>query len=324
MTLALTPAIKQLRTLAPVAAVAVAAASLLFCMLSAKLGGRYTGGLAWPYLSDLVRDAPAYYVFALGALVVAVLLGLNWGFNFEFQSAVLLEPGNDAGAAPSRQPRLPAAATHLLRTNVALGALSNLGLILLALFSATSFPALHSAAAHGFLLLLSVAVFLNTFISYKMQKFVRSVTDPMAYTPNGVNLPPTPETLRLQKLQRTFHVQFVCAVAYFVAMLLYVPVGLAVAQAFKRLSMQELWNYEDDFVANQMRAIAQLGCVFTLLAYALSFAAHEYDDEFDRLASRGLAQSTHFYSLAVLPTPPPSATTSATTTTTTATANGAT
>lgn len=60
-----------------------------------------------------------------------------------------------------------------------------------------------------------------------------------------------------------------------------------------------------------MRAIAQLGCVVTLLAFTLSFAAHDYDEEFDKLASRGLAQSTHFYSLAVLPTPPPSTSTSA-------------
>lgn len=74
-----------------------------------------------------------------------------------------------------------------------------------------------------------------------MQKFVRSGTDPLEYTPNGVNLsPPTPEILRLQKLQRTFYVQFLCATLYCVAMLLYVPVGLAVVQDFKRLSVQEV------------------------------------------------------------------------------------
>lgn len=54
-----------------------------------------------------------------------------------------------------------------------------------------------------------------------------------------------------------------------------------------------------------MRAVAQLGCILTLLGYTLSFAAHAYDDELAKLASRGIAQSTHFYSLAVVPTPPP-------------------
>lgn len=161
MTLALAPGIKQLRTLASVAAVVVAVVTLVSCVLSTKLGGRYTGGLAWPYLSDLVRDAPAYYAFAFSALVVAVLLSLSWGFNYEFQCAVLLEPNGDAGAAPSIQFQLPTAATHLLRTNVALGTVSMLGLVVLALFSASSFPATHSVATHWFLGLLSVAVFLN-------------------------------------------------------------------------------------------------------------------------------------------------------------------
>lgn len=66
-----------------------------------------------------------------------------------------------------------------------------------------------------------------------------------------------------------------------------------------------------------MRALAQLGCVFTLLAYLLSFAAHDYDEELEKLAGRGLAQSTHFYNLAVVPTPPPSGTTGAAMTTAT-------
>lgn len=67
----------------------------------------------------------------------------------------------------------------------------------------------------------------------------------------------------------------------------------------------DVWQtIEDDVAANQMRAVAQLGCILTLLGYSLSFASHEYDEELEKYASRGLAQSTHFYSLAVLPTPP--------------------
>lgn len=159
MTLA--AALKQLRTLAPIAAVGIAVATLLVCVLSAKLGAHYMGDLTWPYLSDLVRDAPAYYVFALGVTAVAVLLALNWGFNFQFQCAVLLGSGDEAAAARDRRMLLPTATIHLLRTNVALGALSMLGLVLLAFFSATSFPTMHSVAAHWFLLLLSVAVVLN-------------------------------------------------------------------------------------------------------------------------------------------------------------------
>lgn len=67
------------------------------------------------------------------------------------------------------------------------------------------------------------------------------MTDPMSYTINGVNLaPPSPEMIRLLKLQKTFHIQFVFAVMYFIAMLLYLPVGLAVVQDFKHLSIAEV------------------------------------------------------------------------------------
>lgn len=73
------------------------------------------------------------------------------------------------------------------------------------------------------------------------------MTDPMVFTLSSVHqVPPTPEILRLQKFQRTFQMQFACAVAYFVAVVLYLPVGLAVVQDFKRLSIQEvrstLWS----------------------------------------------------------------------------------
>lgn len=86
----------------------------------------------------------------------------------------------------------------------------------------------------------------QTFISYKIQKFVRSMTDPISHTINGVNLAlPSPEMIRLLKLQKTFHIQFVFATMYFITILLYLPVGLAVAQDFKRLSITEVLCVND-------------------------------------------------------------------------------
>jgi hypothetical membrane protein len=321
-------ALKKLRILAPLVATCVVLATLLLCVLCAKTGGKYVGGLAWPYVSDLARDSPAYYLFGLGALATAMLLTMNWAFNYQFQYAVLMESVDPADVDVA----IPRAAHRLLLVCLAAGVLSMLGLVFVGMFSAASYPVAHSFGAHWFFLLESIAVFLNTFISYKIQKFARSMTDPMSYTINGVNLaPPSPETLRLLKLQRTFHIQFVVATAFFIASLLYLPVGLAVVQDFKRLSINEclerelgevyctqtmrynamdtkLWDYEDDFAANQMRAIAQLGCILTLLGYSLSFASHDYEEEVERCASRGIAQSTHFYNLAVLLTPPAAST----------------
>lgn len=78
-------------------------------------------------------------------------------------------------------------------------------------------------------------------MSYKIQKLVEAMTDPMSYTLDGVNpAPPSAEVLRLQKLQRTFHIQFACATSFFVAMLLYVPVGLAIVQDAQHLSIDEV------------------------------------------------------------------------------------
>lgn len=152
--LSIEDALKKQRRLAPVVAVGTAVVTLLLCVLGAKIGGKYTGGLGWPYVSDLARDSPSYYLFALGSLVVAALLAINWCSNFQFQRAVLMEPV-DADVA------MPLAAQRLLLASLAVGALGMFGLVLVGLFSAASYPAAHSLGAHWFFLLESVAIFLN-------------------------------------------------------------------------------------------------------------------------------------------------------------------
>ena len=37
-------------------------------------GDVYIGGLSYPYFSDTGRDSPAYYVFAVGLTITALLL----------------------------------------------------------------------------------------------------------------------------------------------------------------------------------------------------------------------------------------------------------
>lgn len=152
--LSIEDALKKLHRLAPLVAGGTAVVTLLLCVLCAKIGGKYTGGLDWPYVSDLSRDSPSYYLFSLGSLVVAVLLATNWFFNFQFQRAVLLDPVNGDVV-------MPRAAHRLLLASLAVGALGMFGLVLVGMFSAASYPAAHSLGAHWFFLLESVAIFLN-------------------------------------------------------------------------------------------------------------------------------------------------------------------
>ncbi|GMF27563.1 unnamed protein product [Phytophthora fragariaefolia] len=101
---------------APVVASGTVVLTLLTCLVIAKANNVYTGGLTWPFFSDLGRgasthalqsllprfvtrcvlllsaDSPGYYVFCVGLTIVAIALCATWYFNYKFQESVLRIP----------------------------------------------------------------------------------------------------------------------------------------------------------------------------------------------------------------------------------------
>ncbi|KAJ8522599.1 hypothetical protein ON010_g17677 [Phytophthora cinnamomi] len=108
-------ATRHLRRAAPVVASGTVVLTLVTCLVVAKMNKVYTGGLTWPYFSDLGRgasnvfyccvtvetdpclmpvdaDSPGYYVFCVGLTIVAIALCATWYFNYQFQSSALRIP----------------------------------------------------------------------------------------------------------------------------------------------------------------------------------------------------------------------------------------
>lgn len=108
------------RRAAPIVASGTVVTTLVTCLIIAKVNHVYTGGLAWPYFSDLGRDAPGYYIFCVGLSVVAVSLSATWWFNRQFQHGTLF------GTLRHRQ--VPRHVGWAISTCVVLGIASTIGL----------------------------------------------------------------------------------------------------------------------------------------------------------------------------------------------------
>ncbi|KAE9037767.1 hypothetical protein PR003_g6356 [Phytophthora rubi] len=153
-------ATRHLRRAAPVVASGAVVLTLVACLVIAKANNVYTGGLTWPYFSDLGRDSPGYDVFCVGLTVVAIALCATWYFNYKFQSSALRLPTLLGYVSPFVQ--------WTARACTVTGIISTIGLPTLAFFSTSSYPSLHNNAAYWFFLLETVAIFLNTYVSYKL------------------------------------------------------------------------------------------------------------------------------------------------------------
>ncbi|KAL4145991.1 hypothetical protein PRNP1_011864 [Phytophthora ramorum] len=111
---------------------------------------------------------------------------------------------------------------------------------------------------------------------------------------NAVN----PWSASKSSTKRTFCIQVVLATLFFIAFLLYIPIGLALVDEFQRLTVEDcltfnlgeeyctvtvrlndtntkLWNYDNDHAINQLRSGSQLVCILTLVGYSLSFFSHK-------------------------------------------------
>uniref|UniRef100_K3X8A3 CWH43-like N-terminal domain-containing protein n=1 Tax=Globisporangium ultimum (strain ATCC 200006 / CBS 805.95 / DAOM BR144) TaxID=431595 RepID=K3X8A3_GLOUD len=322
----LSPAlVMRARMAAPLVASGTVVVTLVTCLVLTKSRHIYTGGLHWPYFSDMGRDSPGYYIFCVGLTVTALALAYTWVSNFEFQRAVL--------GRPILLGQVTRATLRWASACMVLGAVSTIGLPVLAFFSTSSYPTVHNYAAYWFFFLETVAVFINTTVSSKIYRSMRTTRDSGVFTNNGLPADPgmpadDAHAARVASVWRTFLIQAVFTALFFVAFLLYLPIGLAVVKDFEHLTIADclergygekyctdtmrkndtetkLWNYEDDFSASQMRAAAQLGCILTLVGYSVSFLSHDFAREVDkpRDTTRNQVPSTHFYTIPVLNSP---------------------
>ncbi|KAG6580037.1 uncharacterized protein IUM83_16054 [Phytophthora cinnamomi] len=318
-------ATRHLRRAAPVVASGTVVLTLVTCLVVAKMNKVYTGGLTWPYFSDLGRDSPGYYVFCVGLTIVAIALCATWYFNYQFQSSAL--------RIPTLLGHVSTSVLWTARACTFSGIISTIGLPILAFFSTSSYPSLHNNAAYWFFLLETIAIFLNTYVSHKLVQSAKVPETTAGEIPVICDFEDIDADTKLRGMRRTFRLQAICSALFFVAFLLYLPIGLSVVQPFKRLTIDQclerdlgqeycrvamkyndvytkLWNYEQDYSATQMRAAAQLGCILTLVGYSVSFLTHNAETlakDRDRVATfeaSGMqTNNTHFCAVPLLMSP---------------------
>ncbi|EEY55081.1 uncharacterized protein PITG_19984 [Phytophthora infestans T30-4] len=281
----------RLRAVAALATAFSALMTVVIAFAIAQANHVYVGGLAWPFLSDLGRDPPGSYVLFLGLNVVAVLLGLTWSFNHEYKQRFLqqsLENGQVSHGLCS-----------LSFVSCIFGVVGAFGLPVFASFNAS--PTLHYNSAFGFLLCETVAMFTNTYLNYQIFLVKRAEMDAGVfitdrYGPRSVSRIKMGE---LQAAKRGFLIELSCVAVYSMCVLVYLPVlyngadaphltikqciALKLGENYCSSTMRlddvntKLWDY--DIAVHQVRALAQLGCMLTLIGYTLSFFADNKDEE---------------------------------------------
>ncbi|KAF4325112.1 hypothetical protein JM18_000578 [Phytophthora kernoviae] len=269
-----------LRTACPIGASLSILTTLLSCVIIVKVNDIWVSGLTWPFLSDMGRDAPAYYVFAFGLTLTAILLVITWTFNWRYHLMALPE-----GDTTYR---------FISFVGWVTGVLANPGLPILAFFDTSKHSGLHAAGAEWFFYLETIAVLLNTIVSYKLYKALTGLQTDLESDCSTV-------AGKLRRRKQTLMIQTVFFSLFFVAFLIYMPIGKAVAPQSQRLSIDDcidkglgetycettmrlnststtLYDDEKTFGTSQMRAAAQLACILTLVGYSTSFITNDYDD----------------------------------------------
>ncbi|KAJ0412015.1 hypothetical protein ATCC90586_004561 [Pythium insidiosum] len=290
--------LKEPRVVVPVAALVVSVSTLVTCVIIAKTSNVYLSGLYWPFFSYTGRDKPAYYVFCTGLTITALLMIATWAFNFQFQHAALVK-AQQSGADVKR---------HLKMATITrfAGVISVFGLSLLAFFDTGKWPLTHQLAAYWFFGWEVVATIMNTFVSKRIFDLAKTseATSASSYIILEAGAPKsTAQKLetRVQKRGWTFRIQRALNIVFFVAFLLYIPYNIISPSNCPKLTVQEcldrnlgerycqvtmrhnevetkLPNCTDDIVRVQIRALAQLTCVLTMIGYCVTFIKHDYED----------------------------------------------
>ncbi|TMW58546.1 hypothetical protein Poli38472_010105 [Pythium oligandrum] len=273
---------------APLLAATAVVSTLITCFIITRVKHRYTGGLDWPYFSDMGRDPPSYYVFGVGLSLTAIAIAMTWMFNFIYHRWRLrsLHAG-----------RISICASYAV---LIIGVLSTIGLPVLSWCSTTECPTWHDVGTMWFFLLEVLAILINTSLSYWIWRSLKQEANTSsAYRRfDGLSEPPSKGTV--QSVKRAFLWQLMCALLLVAVVIVYIPVGLTVAGNTPRLTIAQclerdlgetyctqtmrlndkettLWNYETQRSANQARAACQLVAMLSLVGYSLSFLFHEYD-----------------------------------------------
>ncbi|KAI9913150.1 hypothetical protein PsorP6_005894 [Peronosclerospora sorghi] len=269
-----------LRTACPLGAIISILVTMVLCVIMVKVDHIWVSGLSWPFLSDMGRDPPPYYVFTTGLTLVAIMLVFTWTFNWRYQVSALPE---DATVF-----RLISLISFIA------GVSANAGLPVLAFFDTSKHAEVHLAGAEWFFYIETIAVFLNTIVSYKLYKMLTGLQTDLQNTCSTTGA-------KLQKRKKTLIIQVIFFSLFFMAFLIYMPIGLAVTPELQRLSVSDcidkglgenycevtmrlnststtLYDAEKNFGLNQMRALAQLACILTLVGYSASFITNDYDE----------------------------------------------
>ncbi|KAG6977046.1 hypothetical protein JG688_00000739 [Phytophthora aleatoria] len=272
--------IRFLRTACPLGASLSVLITMVSCVIIVKANNIWVSGLTWPFLSDMGRDYPAYYVFGTGLTLVAILLVFTWTFNWHYHMSALPENATVFRVLSS--------------ISFVAGVLANPGLPVLAFFDTSKHSKLHAAGAEWFFYIETIAILLNTIVSYKLYKMLTGLQ---------VDLESACSTMgaKMQRRKRTLTIQVIFFALFFVAFLIYMPIGTSVAPQSQRLSIDDcidkglgetycevtmrlnststtLYDDEKTYGTSQMRAAAQLACILTLVGYSTSFITNDYDD----------------------------------------------
>eukprot|EP00049_Salpingoeca_infusionum_P005310 m.90785 g.90785 ORF g.90785 m.90785 type:complete len:243 (-) comp12926_c0_seq4:586-1314(-) len=208
-----------------VALVSIIAIITNFALTAARDGD--TGGLKWPYISDTAKEAPQYYILAIGMSISAVALFVSVIYYGRLLRHI---------ATTTRHKRSVVAA-------VVFGTISAFGLAFLAIFDTKRYPSLHLVFAILFFVCSMVSI---TAMFTVFAKLVASHED-------------------LACLQTSRSVKIVIVTLMWLCFVIYLPIGLPIAD-YSQLPDGN-WDYTSDIPTNTMRTVTQFFTVITMLAY---------------------------------------------------------
>lgn len=143
---------------------------------------------------------------------------------------------------------------------------------------------------------------MQTYLTYKIYKLSLQRANVVVDLESGASESQMSESTRKRK--KTLTIQTVFFSCFFLAFLLYMPIGMALPGTAPRLTIAEclekdlgekycivtmklndtqtkLFNSRKTFTKSQLRACGQLGCILMLVGYASSFATNDYSSSLD-------------------------------------------
>jgi hypothetical protein len=275
--------------------------TLWICFTIAKIRKVYTGGLAWPFFSDIGRDKPGYYVFVTGLTCAAIVSVFAFYFNAAYQKVIVQRFNQTPGISVKKF------VPYAIRIARFLGMISTIGLPVLTLWDTANHEFMHHLGARWFFLLQLLASIVNAFVSYQFYKMCQQAIIPKSLQTPQVNNQDPCENLEngsyfsevdLKRFKKIVMIQLSLLVIFFLAFLFYIPLGDLISGGAPRLTVEECLKLnlgetycEEEMRLNekevtvrelngagwQVRSICQLICILTLLGYSLTFTIHNHE-----------------------------------------------